>query len=185
MATTGIAESAQTLLAFWFSESSRARWFDSTPEFDEQIRQGFESTFQAALAGRLADWESSAEGALALVIALDQLPLNMYRGEPLGFSGEAPARAVADRAIARGLDAQLEPERRAFLYLPFMHSEDLADQDRSLQLYREAGLETRWAEHHRDIIQRFGRFPHRNRILGRADTPAEREYLESGQAFRG
>ena len=180
-----VPEAAQALLAFWFSESSRARWFDSTPAFDDRVREGFESIFEAAQAGRLADWESTAEGALALVIALDQLPLNMYRGEPRSFSGEAPARAIAGRAIERGLDAQLEPERRAFLYLPFMHSEDLADQDRSLQLHREAGLETRWAEHHRDIVRRFGRFPHRNRILGRADTPAEREYLESGQAFNG
>jgi uncharacterized protein (DUF924 family) len=135
----------------------------------------------------LSHWSDTAEGALALTIVLDQLPLNMYRDRPESFSTEAAARTVAGDAVARGLDRDLGADQRAFLYMPFMHSEDLADQERSVELFSQPGLEhnRKWARHHRDIIARFGRFPHRNAILGRANTPEEQDWLDSDDAYRG
>ena len=174
------------LTGFWFSESARRRWFQSTPEHDREIRNRFERFWEQACEGRLDHWEQSANGALALVILLDQLPLNMYRDRPRSFSGEAHAREVADRAIARGFDAALTDQQKVFLYLPFMHSESLADQERSVSLYAAAGLDDslKWARHHREIIRRFGRFPHRNAILGRESTPEELQWLESPEGYR-
>jgi uncharacterized protein (DUF924 family) len=173
------------LLDFWFSEAMRPRWFASTPELDREIRDRYEELWQRAHSGGLDDWQVTAEGALALVIVLDQLPLNMYRDRPEGYASERGAVRVAARAIAAGLDRQLPAERLAFLYLPFMHSEDPADQDRSVALFQAAGLPTRWPEHHRDIIRRFGRFPHRNAVLGRDSTPEELAYLAAPGAFMG
>ncbi|MEI2779737.1 MAG: DUF924 family protein [Candidatus Competibacter sp.] len=175
------------VLAFWFAESSKPLWFDSTPAFDRTLAERFLATYRAAAAGELADWEDTPSGALALVIALDQFPLNMFRGQPESFATEAAARAVADRAIARGFDRALAAEQRLFLYLPFMHGEALTDQDRSVQLFEQLGQEgsLRFARHHRDLIRRFGRFPHRNAILGRDSTPEEIAYLASPEAFHG
>ncbi len=173
------------IVDFWFSETARAHWFMSTPEFDREIGARFETTWAQARDGQLADWEQTAEGALALVLLLDQFPLNMFRDRPEGFSTEAASRAVAGRAIVRGLDASLADAGKAFLYLPYMHSESLADQDRSVELFELAGLadNLKWARHHREIVRRFGRFPHRNAILGRASTPEETEWLVSPQGF--
>ena len=185
-ATTTVVQSAD-VVAFWFAPEIQPLWFDATPAFDEALRARFLVTYQAAAAGQLRDWETTAEGALALVIVLDQFPLNMFRGEPESFATEAAARAVADRAIGRQFDQALPPERRPFLYLPFMHGETLADQERSVRLYEQPGLEEslRFARHHRALIQRFGRFPHRNAILGRPSTPEELAYLASPEAFHG
>lgn len=179
--------SPQPVLEFWFAEPAQARWFDSTPEFDQTLRDRFLETYRAAAAGRLADWERTPPGALALTIALDQFPLNMFRGQPESFATEAAARAVADRAIVRQFDRGLKPVERLFLYLPFMHGETLADQERSIRLFEDLGLEdsSRFAHHHRDLIARFGRFPHRNAILGRDSTPEEIAYLDSPEAFHG
>lgn len=175
------------LLAFWFSERVKPMWFNSTPEFDEELRDKYLHTYQAALKGKLADWERTAQGALALVICLDQFPLNMFRGKAESFEGEEPSRQVAVRAIQQGFDQQIEGVQKAFLYMPFMHSEDLADQDYVVSLFSAAGLEDNlyWAKHHREIVRRFGRFPHRNAILGRESTPEEMVYLESDEAFNG
>lgn len=175
------------LIDFWFDESVRPMWFNSTEAFDRQLSRRFQLLYEAARGGRLAPWETSAEGALALVIALDQLPLNMFRADPRSFATEEAARAVADRAIRAGFDQQLNPERRIFLYMPFMHSESLTDQDRSVALFGQPGLEQQlgYARHHRDIVERFGRFPHRNAILGRASTTQECSYLAAQGAFRG
>lgn len=175
----------EQVIDFWFSEQARPRWFHATPDFDREITARFEDCWHAARRGLLSDWEQTAAGALALVIVLDQFPLNMYRNQPLGFSTEAASRAVAARAIDRGLDAVLPNDRRAFLYLPYMHSESLADQDRSLELFAAAGLadNLKWARGHRGIIQRFGRFPHRNAILGRTSTAEELDWLQSPEAF--
>ena len=172
-------------LDFWFTEESRAHWFNSTPDYDQAVRARFAGAWEQARAGELADWEQSAAGALALVILLDQMPLNMFRNRPEGFSTEALSREVAGRAIDRGFDRVLPAGRRAFLYLPYMHSESLADQDRSVQLFTEADLEDnmKWARHHREIIRRFGRFPHRNAVLGRDSTPEERHWLDSPDGF--
>ena len=175
------------VVTFWFDARVRPLWFASTPAFDQQVRERFESTWRAARDGRLNAWEATAEGALALVLVLDQFPLNIYRGRPEAFATETRARAVADRAIALGFDRLLDDERPGFLYLPFMHSESLADQDRSVSLYEAAGLAEglRWARHHRDIVRRFGRFPHRNAILGRESTSAEVAWLASEEGYRG
>jgi uncharacterized protein (DUF924 family) len=175
------------VIAFWFSARVRPLWFRSTPAFDAELRQRFEATWQAAREGRLADWETAAEGALALVIVLDQFPLNMYRDQGLSFSTEAMAREVAQRAIDRGWDRELDEAGKAFLYLPFMHSETLADQDRAVALYEAAGMQDnlRFANHHREIVRRFGRFPHRNAALGRECSDDERAWLQSKEAFHG
>ena len=175
------------ILEFWFSEDVRPFWFQSTPEFDAGLRERFLSTWRAAARGQLDDWRITPEGSLALVIVLDQFPLNMFRGQAESFSTEALSREVATEAIDRGWDRELDDAGKSFLYLPLMHSESLADQDRSVHLYRDAGLgdSLRWAEHHRAIIRRFGRFPHRNAALGRESTPEEREWLASKEAFQG
>ena len=177
----------QQINEFWFSAAARPLWFRSTPEFDQAIRHRFETTWQQARDGKLQHWQESAQGVLALVIVLDQFPLNMYRGEPTSFSTEAAARDVAATAISHGWDQTLTGEQKAFLYLPFMHSESLADQDRSVALFSAAGLESNlpWAHHHRDIVRRFGRFPHRNAILGRISSAEEQAYLNSEEAFLG
>jgi len=180
-------KSPEALVDFWFSEPVRPLWFNATPAFDAELRQHYLSTYRAALAGQLSAWEATPLGALALVICLDQLPLNMFRGQAESFAGEAPSRAVAGRAIDRGLDQVLTDAQKAFLYLPYMHSESLVDQDRSVALFAAAGLKDNlhWARHHRDIVRRFGRFPHRNAILGRESTPEEDAWLASEGAFRG
>lgn len=176
------------VLEFWFAEAVKLLWFAATPEFDEALRQRFLATCRAATTGQLEDWERMPLGALALVIVLDQFPLNLFRGQPESFVTEAAARAVANRAIACGFDREMSPEQRLFLYLPFMHGEALADQERSVRLFQQAtGLEESldFARHHRDLIRRFGRFPHRNAILGRESSPGEIAYLASPEAFLG
>jgi len=179
--------SAHEVLKYWFSPASAKRWFRPSSAFDDELRQRFADTVQAALSGELDSWSDSPSGALALVLLLDQLPLNIYRGLPESFSGEARAREIAAMAIERGWDSEMETRQKAFLYLPFMHSESLADQERGVELYRQAEMadNLRWAEHHRGIVQRFGRFPHRNAILGRTSTEEELAWLASGKAFRG
>jgi uncharacterized protein (DUF924 family) len=178
---------AESVLEFWFSDPVRPFWFHSTPALDQEIRERFCALWQQARDGRLTAWEQSARGALALVILLDQFPLNMFRDTPEGFATEATAREVAGRAIGAGLDSALDDSAKAFLYMPFMHSEDGADQDRSVALVEAAGLTAnlKWALHHRDIVHRFGRFPHRNAILGRPSTPDEQAWLASPEAYRG
>jgi uncharacterized protein (DUF924 family) len=187
VAETAQAIAPESVLAFWFSEPHRNLWFRSTDAFDAEIRERFEGTVQRALDGQLDHWSTTARGALALVILLDQFPLNMYRNRPESFAGEATARAIADQALSRGFDAQLNTVEKAFLLLPFMHSEDLPDQERSVALFEAAGLENnlRWARHHQDIVRRFGRFPHRNAILGRNSTEEELAWLASPDAFHG
>lgn len=180
-------EIATSVINFWFDEAVKPLWFNSTPEFDRLLQDRFLSLYQEAATGNLTDWETSAEGALALVIILDQFPLNMFRGQKASFATEAMARDVAKRAIAQHLDSQLTGEQKAFLYMPFMHSETLADQDRAILLYKEAGLESnlKFAEHHRNIVRQFGRFPHRNEILQRKSTQEEIDWLASDEAFKG
>jgi uncharacterized protein (DUF924 family) len=178
-------DARRALLDYWYSEPVARRWFASTPALDEEIRARFEGLWRGAAGGELDGWAETPEGALALVIVLDQLPLNMFRGGPAAFSSEQKAVEVARRAVARGFDKGLARDRLLFLYMPFMHSENPADQDLSVALYRDAGMDSHWAEHHRDIVRRFGRFPHRNAILGRRSTPEELAYLASDAAFTG
>jgi uncharacterized protein (DUF924 family) len=170
---------------FW-REAGPSRWFSKGEHFDEICRQRFLPAHEAAARGDLNEWELSPEGALALLILLDQLPRNMFRGTRRAYATDAAAILVAERAIDRGFDKAVAPVMRGFFYLPFMHSEALADQDRCVALYEEAGLEdVKWARHHRDIIRRFGRFPHRNAILARESTAEERAYLAEEGAFAG
>lgn len=175
------------ILDFWFAAEHRRLWFDSTPEFDARIRERFLALWHRGRAGELDSWATDPKGALALVILLDQWPLNMFRDDPLAYSTEAQARGIAAAAIAAGFDQGLEGAERSFLYLPFMHSEAADDQERSVALFTAAGLEDgrRWALHHQEIIRRFGRFPHRNALLGRPSTPEELAYLASPGAFHG
>lgn len=175
------------IIDLWFSEQIKPLWFASTPEFDNQLETQFLPLCRAALAGELDGWTTTGTGSLALVILLDQFLLNIFRDQLESFSGEFKAREIAAIAIERGQDVRLAPEQKAFLYLPFMHSESLADQDRSIKLFELADLEEnlKFAHHHRSIIVNFGRFPHRNRILGRKSTPEELNYLSSDEAFLG
>ncbi|MCB1620704.1 MAG: DUF924 domain-containing protein [Thiothrix sp.] len=175
------------ILDFWYHPPMSEHWFSSTPEIDQTIRTRYEALWEQARQGRLGHWQQTAEGCLALCIVLDQFPLNMFRGEPRSFSTEQLAVAVTRAAVARGLDRQLPKEQVAFLYLPLMHSEHMADQDESVRLFETSGLEhnIRFARHHRNIVATYGRFPHRNAILGRTSTAAEISYLNSDQAFKG
>ena len=168
------------VVSFW-REAGPDRWFKKDTAFDDEIRRRFLPTYEAAAAGRLRDWENSAEGALALLILLDQFPRNMFRGDPRTFATDALARAVTAGALIKGFDAQAG-DMRTFFYLPFEHSEDMADQERGLALYKAAGDEDglKWAEIHADIIRKFGRFPHRNAMLGRDTTPEEQKFLDDG-----
>jgi uncharacterized protein (DUF924 family) len=171
----------EDITAYWRA-AGPAKWFRKNAAFDREITARFLVTHEAAAAGRLADWETTTQGALALLLLLDQFPRNMFRRSARAFATDPLARAVADRAIARGFDLSVAAAERTFFYLPFEHSEDLADQERSLTLSRQAGdgKADEYAESHADIIRRFGRFPHRNAVLGRASTPEEQAFLDAG-----
>jgi len=169
------------VLAFWRT-AGPDKWFDKDTLFDAEIARRFSALWHAAGEGKLRTWEDTAEGALALVIVLDQFPRNMFRADGRCYATDELARSVADRAVRRGFDRQLPHAERQFFYLPLMHSENLADQQRCLALARDYGDAefTKYAEQHADIIRRFGRFPHRNALLGRPGTPEEQALLGEG-----
>ena len=177
--------SPAAVLAFW-REAGPDKWFKKDAAFDDDVRRRFLATYEAAAAGRLAEWEATPAGALALAIVLDQFPRNMFRGSARAFAADPLARAVADRALARGFDRGMTQADRQFFYLPFEHSEDLPDQERCCALFRLTGDADllKWAELHADIIRRFGRFPHRNAVLGRATTAEEQAFLDA-EGFKG
>ena len=174
-------ESPQAVLDFW-REAGPKKWFSKDAAFDDAIRARFLGTHEVAAADKLADWETTPGGALALVIALDQFPRNMFRGTARAFASDPLARQVADRAITKGFDRQVPARERGFFYLPFMHSERFDDQERSVALYRALGdaENLKYANDHADIIRKFGRFPHRNAVLGRAATAEEQAFLDRG-----
>jgi uncharacterized protein (DUF924 family) len=169
------------ILAFW-RDTGPDRWYKRDDAFDTEIRDRFLALWRKAVAGELSSWEASDDGALALVIVLDQFPRNMFRDDVRSFSSDALARDAARRALARGADARIDPDLREFFYMPFMHSEHLADQIHCVELFRkiEGAENLKYAEEHADIIRRFGRFPHRNRVLGRVTTPEEQAFLDDG-----
>ena len=174
------------VLAFWFDELDRAAWFRVDAETDHEIRERFLVLYEVLTTWPVEDALASADRALATILVLDQFPRNMFRDGPQAFATDARAREVAERAVARGLDKEVAVERRLFFYLPFEHSEDRRDQQRSVELVRALGDAEyeRYALAHKDIIDRFGRFPHRNDILGRETTPQEAEFLkEPGSKF--
>jgi uncharacterized protein (DUF924 family) len=180
-ADDGSLASPQDVTAFWRAAGPK-KWFRKDADFDREITARFLATHEVAAAGRLAAWEATPEGALALLLLLDQFPRNMFRASARAFATDPLARAVADRAVAHGFDTSVEAAERAFFYLPFEHSEKPTDQERSLALSRQAGggKADKYAEIHADIIRRFGRFPHRNAVLGRASTPQEQAFLDAG-----
>jgi uncharacterized protein (DUF924 family) len=169
------------VLAFWRA-AGPDKWFEKDTAFDADIALRFSCLWQAGRDGKLAPWEETPEGALALLIVLDQFPRNMFRGDKRTYESDLLARSVADRAIKRGFDRQVPHGERQFFYLPFQHSENLADQERCMELARSYGDDefTKYAEQHADIIRRFGRFPHRNATLGRATSPQEQAFLDAG-----
>jgi uncharacterized protein (DUF924 family) len=174
-------KSSSDVLAFW-NEAGPDKWFKKDNGFDRAIHDNFLATYEAAAAGRLSDWARTADGALALVIVLDQFPRNMFRGSARAFATDALARDVTMRSIEAGLAGKVDRDLRAFFYLPLMHSEEMDDQELCVELCRALGNEDnlKFAELHADIIRRFGRFPHRNPVLGRTTTPEEKAFLEGG-----
>ncbi len=170
---------AAEVVTYW-TEAGAKRWFAHDEGFDRDFRERFLGLHERAAKSELDEtWMRHAESALALVILLDQFPRNAFRGSARTFATDAHARIVADRAIVKGFDQQVPKELRMFFYLPFEHSESLADQDRSVALNEALGM-PEWAEKHRDIIRRFGRFPHRNALLARHTTPEEQKFLDEG-----
>lgn len=188
------------ILEFWFGtldplqisySEGRKRWFLKNEVFDATCRQRFLDVYQQAIAHQLDTWEETALGTLALVLVLDQFPRNMFRNTPQAFASDEQARQVAKRAIARGFDQSLHPVQRIFIYLPLEHSELLEDQHQSVELFTALGAThpelydtLDYAQRHRAVIEQFGRFPHRNQILGRSSTPDELEFLKQpGSSF--
>lgn len=173
------------VLEFWFSPRARPHWFESDAGLDEEIRSRFGPLWEHASSGGCDAWASSSEGALALIIVLDQFPRNMFRGDARSFASDEQALDVSRRAVDAGLDSDLDATQRQFLYMPHMHSEQLEDQERACELFGGPGMPgPEWAEKHKVIIERFGRFPHRNEVLGRTSTPEEVAFLEQpGSSF--
>ncbi len=175
--------SPTTIISFW-RDAGRKAWFAKDTAFDALIRSRFAATHHAAARGELQAWEQSADGTLALLLLLDQFPRNIWRGSAHAFATDPLARAIARKAVGHGHDQWHAPPLRSFFYLPFEHAEDAADQDLAVSLCealeRETGQQDNWARKHRDIIVRFGRFPHRNACLGRQSTPEELAFLSEG-----
>lgn len=176
----------EEIFLFW-KDAGPAKWFVADTAFDKQVIGRFLETYDAGMRGELDHWERSAYGAFALVILFDQFPRNMFRGTAKAFATDARAKAIAERAIAAARDKAVDPEVHTFFYLPFMHSEALADQERCVRLMEQSGKQEniKYAAIHLDAIARFGRFPHRNEILGRKSTPEEIAYLQSEDGFKG
>lgn len=180
-------DTVKEVLDFWYSPDNSKKWFQSTPEFDLEITQRFESVWKMAADNQLNAWQETSEGCLALCIVLDQFPLNMYRGDKKSYQTETKAILVTKEAIKKGFDDEIETDKVSFLYMPLMHSELLEDQNLSVVCFERRELldNLRFAKHHRELIIEFGRFPHRNEILGRESTPDEIAYLNSKRAFTG
>jgi len=186
----------ESVLSFWFHPENAKNWFSKNSDFDRDVRARFEPILKAIMADQHEDWLETPRGRLAYVIVLDQLSRNMYRGTPEMFAQDDRALEAATGGIDRGHDKKLPPDQRLFLYMPLMHSEDRDVQDRSVYLFKQMrdeappdqrqklGENVRYAEMHRDIIKRFGRFPHRNSLLDRTSTAEEVEFLtEPNSAF--
>lgn len=178
-------KSPDEVLNYWFSEAIEAAWFSQSDAVDQEIADHFTQIYDAARNGELSGWRDQARDALALTIVLDQFPRNLFRGSPRSFESDSLALANSKHAIDAGFDAQLSKKERAFFYLPFMHSEKIDDQQRCITLYEELGNSNGldFAHQHANIIKRFGRFPHRNAVLGRQTTAEEAEFLKEHSGF--
>jgi uncharacterized protein (DUF924 family) len=168
------------IIEFWFGPGMAEKWFVKDPALDREVAERLGALHDKAAAGELDSWRDSAEGCLALLVLLDQTPRNIFRDDPRTYATDEMARAVTQHALDRGYDRELTHNQRGMLYLPLLHSESLADKERAVELTRALTENPDfhiWAVHHRDIVGRFGRFPHRNQILGREDTPEEKAFL--------
>ncbi len=174
------------VLNFWFSQEVRPLWFKKSSEFDRQIEANFLDTYRQAAAGKLDHWRNNARDILALIIVLDQFPRNMFRNSPQAFATDRQAVELTKYAVNNNYQLDLTTEQKAFLYMPLMHSENPANQDLCVALFTKLGKEDKlkFAIRHQEIIDRFGRFPHRNQILDRETTPEEQEFLtQPGSSF--
>ncbi|WNJ92462.1 DUF924 family protein [Bosea sp. 685] len=173
--------SAAQIVTFW-REAGPDKWFAKDAAFDAEIHRRFLAVHEAAAAGKLTDWEATPEDVYALLILLDQFPRNLFRGSPRAFATDAMALGIAERAVARGFDRAFTPPESRFIYMPFMHAEDLRHQERCIALCAASDDPdgVKFAEIHREIIRDFGRFPHRNPVLGRTTTEAEHAFLNEG-----
>jgi uncharacterized protein (DUF924 family) len=192
-----VPSEAEEVLDFWFGREDepgygefREAWFRKDPEFDREVQERFGTLYERAASGELDGWRDDARACLALVICLDQFPRNMFRGDGRTHATDAKALETAGHAVERALDRELPPFQRMFLYMPFMHSENLEDQRRSVELFERLAEKpgapdvTSYAAGHMEIVERFGRFPHRNAILGRETTPEESAFLKGpGSSF--
>lgn len=187
MTDATLPDDARAVLDFWFGppddpmhDQFRENWFQKSDAFDAEVRDRFAALYDAARPGAFESWAESPRGALALVLLLDQVPRNIHRGTPAAFGTDARALEVAKQALRDGHDLVLSRMERLFLYMPFQHSEDLVEQERSLALYERLGLEDaqKFAARHHEIIARFGRFPHRNAVLGRESSSEEESFLQ-------
>lgn len=178
---------AESIIEYWYSDRIKKHWFNSTDKLDQEIKDNYETVWKNAIRGEYNNWKESAEGCLALAIIFDQFPLNMFRGEVESFSTEGMAIKIAKHAVEKGFDEKLNKDQVSFLYMPLMHSENIENQDLSVSLFEKAGLDenAKFAKHHRDIVIKFGRFPHRNEILQRKPSQSEIDYLNSDSAFIG
>jgi len=176
----------ETILKFWFEELTPKQWWVKDPKLDQEIVEKFSDLHAAAVAGELSEWRKTALGRLAEVIVIDQFSRNIFREKPQSFAYDAMALDLAQEAIRTGAHQELIPEKRAFLYLPFMHSESKEIHEIAVKIFSEQGLEQNldFELKHKAIIDRFGRYPHRNEILGRPSTPEELEFLkQKGSSF--
>jgi len=176
----------EDVLYFWFTESGPKRWWKKSDAFDALIKRRFMSLYEGARMGELFEWRESPRGRLAEIIVLDQFPRNMFRGRERSFESDAIALTLAQEAVAVGADQLLSADERQFLYMPYMHSESLIVHDEAVKVFGEPGMENNldFEHRHRDIIVKFGRYPHRNDILGRKSTPEEIEFLrQPGSSF--
>lgn len=175
----------EPVLAFWFEEAGSEKWFAKDEQFDERIKEGFGDLHTQAAAGELWGWRDSIRGRLAEIIVLDQFSRNMFRGQAQAFAYDRLALVLAQEAIKDKGIYQLTPAEKSFIFMPFMHSESKAIQAISVELFKEEGLESnlKFAIEHKEIVDRFGRYPHRNGVLGRESTPAELEFLKTHQGF--
>jgi uncharacterized protein (DUF924 family) len=174
------------IILFWFEETPKEKRFAKDDKFDALIRERFLSTHQQASQGELFHWRGTPEGRLAEIIVLDQFSRNMFRDDPVSFAQDGIALVLAQEAVAGGMDQQVSKEKRGFFYLPYMHSESSKIHEVSLELYTALGIEQNleFEKKHKAIIDRFGRFPHRNEVLGRVSTPQEKEFLnQPGSSF--
>lgn len=170
----------EDILYFWFTEAGPRKWWKKSDDFDALIKRRFEHIYNAALAGETFSWRANARGRLAEIIVLDQFPRNMFRNSPRSFEADQLALILSQEAVRNNADQYFTPDEKAFLYMPYMHSESLMVHEQAIKLFDQQGLEDNLAFEykHLEILKRFGRYPHRNKVLGRKNTPEEIEFLK-------